>query len=168
MKASEKEKIFLELLQENKDKIYRLCFGYLNNKSDMDDLFQEIMINIWNNLEKFRHESSMSTWIYRISVNSALLFNKKSQRKKKLFSNLQSEHISFKSEEDTQEELEEQLTQLHKSIASLKKQDRLIISLLLEGMSYNEISNIVGLTPNYIAVKINRIKPILVKIMKAI
>jgi RNA polymerase sigma-70 factor (ECF subfamily) len=163
MKTSEKEKLFLQLLQENKDKIYRLCYGYLINKSEADDLFQEVMVNIWKNIESFRGQSQISTWVFRITVNSALMYNKK-LTKQNIFGNLEMDTLT--AQPHIEEDIDEKLAALHRCIAVLKKQDRLIISLLLEGLSYNEIAEITGITLNYVGVKINRIKQTLEKLMK--
>lgn len=154
-----KEQKFKELLAENKVMIYRLCYAYLYNKEDVDDLFQEIMINIWNSLDRFRNESKVSTWIYRIAVNSALMHNKKEQKIKAVFSPLDLDRCDRR-EDDTNEyqKKEEQIEKLRKAITYLKKQDRLIISLVLEGMKYEEISEIMGITMSNVGVKINRIK----------
>ncbi|MGA7837519.1 MAG: sigma-70 family RNA polymerase sigma factor [Ignavibacteriaceae bacterium] len=73
MISPDKEKLFTEVFKENRDKIYRLCYTSINNKDDVEDLFQEVMLNVWRSLENFRHESKFSTWIYRITVNTALL-----------------------------------------------------------------------------------------------
>lgn len=162
-----KEQKFKELLAENKAMIYRLCYGYLYNKEEIEDLFQEILINIWNSLDKFRNESKISTWIYRIAVNSALMYNKKEQKLKSVFTKFEIEH-SDKREDDTHEyqEKEDQIQKLRKAIAQLKKQDRLIISLVLEGMKYEEISEVMGLTMSNVGVRINRIKTNLFQLMQ--
>ena len=163
MNIKDKEKHFNSLLQANKDKIFRLCYGFLNNKSEVDDLFQEVLFNVWKGLDNFRELSQMSTWVYRITVNTALIYNKK-QKKRTIFGTLENSHLMHFPNEDI--EKDEMLIKLHKGIASLKKQDRLIISLLLEGLSYNEISEIVGITVNNVGVRINRIKHSLEKLMQ--
>jgi len=68
-----KEQLFKQTYEQSKDKIYRLCLGFAGNNSDADDLFQEVFIKVWNNLETFRNESSINTWIYKIATNTALL-----------------------------------------------------------------------------------------------
>jgi len=163
MNTPEKEKLFLQLLEENKDRIYRLCFGYLNIKSEVDDLFQEVMVNIWKGLGSFRGQSQISTWVFRIAVNTALLYNKKLKRQKIFGSR---EMDLFLEQNGNDAEIDEKLAVLHKCIARLKKQERLIISLLLEGLSYKEIAEITGLTLSNTGVKINRIKQTLEKLMK--
>ncbi|MFA8341511.1 MAG: RNA polymerase sigma factor [Rhodothermaceae bacterium] len=163
MNKNEKEKYFQKIFNENKDRIYRLCFSVIENKNDADDLFQEVMINVWNNLEKFRGESEVSTWIYRISVNSALLFNKRFSRKKEMNPVIDEEKMKvIKSDiKNNNIEQKELLRILYLCIGKLKRQDKIIITLLLEGLSHKEISDIVGITINYVGVKFKRIKEVL-------
>ena len=168
MTTTEKEKLFTGVFKENKDIIFRLCYTSLNNKDDVDDLFQEVMINVWRSLENFRYESRISTWLYRITVNTALLYNKRFKTKSNRFMNTEPLVIdeNHQSDDPFQNNNEEELKILHKAISQLKKQDRIIIGLFLEDMSYEEISEIVGISVNYVGVKINRIKTLLAKSME--
>ena len=168
MTAEEKKKRFFDLFTESRDKIYRLCCGYLGGQAEADDLFQEIMVNVWKNLHRFRGEARIGTWVYRIAVNTALVFRKRSRKRAALFPGLQSNPAAERAarEETGVDEQEARLSRLHRSIARLKKQDRLIISLFLEGMRYEDIADVVGITVNYVGVKINRIKSALAKEMK--
>ncbi len=168
MTSSEKEKIFTGVFKENKDRIFRLCYTSLNNKDEVDDLFQEVMINVWRSLESFRNESKISTWIYRITVNTALLFSKRFKTKLNRFANFEPNELDEKQqyENSFQKIFDEELKILHYAISKLNKQDRLIIGLFLEDMSYEEISEIVGISANYVGVKINRIKAALAKTME--
>lgn len=161
MNEQQKEKDFYKIFAENKNKIFRLCFGSIRNKEDVDDLFQEVMINVWNNLEKFRGDSSISTWIYRITVNTAILFNKKHSAKKVLVNNL--EFSELDNVKGLFNKPDERLEKLHLCISRLDTQNRVIVSLLLEGFSYEEISDFTGISVNYVGVKINRIKQTLGK-----
>jgi len=77
MNHAERERLFLDLFQENKSRIHRLCFAYLNSPADIDDLFQDIMTNLWNALPSFRGDSHPNTWLYRIAVNTALLYRRR-------------------------------------------------------------------------------------------
>jgi len=165
-----KEKIFEQVFNENRGKIHRLCYAYLIDKTEVEDLFQEVMINVWNSLDKFRGEAKISTWIYRIAVNTAFLFNKKTKKSKDLFIRNRTEPDTGKVEstDSSNDENTILINNLHQCIKSLEKQDRIIISLVLEGLKYNEIADITGLTTNHIGVKINRIKPILSTLMKEV
>lgn len=160
---TDKEKLFINILNENKDRIYRLCLGYLIDKQDVDDLFQDVMINIWRGLDSFRGESKASTWVYRIAVNTSIIYNKKTKKKHQLIGNEEMDEIVDQAGENAETRMN--LALLRKSIASLKKQDRLIITLLLEGMSYQEIADITGISINYVGVKLNRIKKQLEKMI---
>ena len=168
MTSNEKEKLFTGIFKENRDRIFRLCYTSLTNKDDTEDLFQEVMLNVWRNLESFRGESKIRTWIYRITINTALLFNKRFSKKTNRFLNFEpSEMENNHAHSDSfKESLSEDLKLLHKAIESLNKQDRLIIGLYLEEISYEEISDIVGISVNYVGVKINRIKAALSKLME--
>src|SRR5947208_102401 len=77
MTRTERERLFQELFAANRSRIQRLCYGYLGPGGDVDDLFQEVMINVWNSLPSFRGESRPSTWLYRIAVNTALIHRRK-------------------------------------------------------------------------------------------
>lgn len=158
-----KEKLFISILNENKDRIYRLCLGYLIDKQDVDDLFQDVMINIWRGLDSFRGEAKASTWVYRIAVNTSLIYNKKIKRKQQLIGYEEMDEIIDQTGENAETRMN--LASLRKSISGLKRQDRLIITLLLEGMSYQEIADITGISINYVGVKINRIKKQLEKML---
>ena len=160
---SDKEALFIRILNENKNRVYRLCLGYLMDKEEVDDLFQDVMVNIWRGLDLFRGEAKESTWVYRIAVNTSLIYNKKTSKKKQMISHHDMDELIDNSSESIENKMN--LTLLHKSISGLKKQDRLIITLLLEGMSYQEISDITGISVNYVGVKINRIKQQLEKMI---
>lgn len=158
----EKENKFHQIFSENKNKIYRLCYGSLSNKADVDDLFQEVMINAWNNLESFRGEAKASTWLYRIAVNTAFLYNKKYSKQTSRIINYEFEKLD-ESPNNFNGDKDEQLEKLHECISKLNKQDRIIVALFLEGFSYDEISELIGITVNYVGVKLNRIKALLTK-----
>ena len=153
MNHAERERLFLELFQRHKAPVQRLCFAYLNSAAEVEDLFQEIMSNVWNALPAFRGESQPGTWLYRIAVNTALLYRRKWKRGEEL-SELADPSVG------AQQDLEdrERLAALRSTIAELPDQDRLVITLLLEGLSYREIAEITGLTVNYVGVKLSRIK----------
>src|SRR5690242_10243707 len=150
MNHTERERLFLELFHNQKARIQRLCFGYLNSASESDDLFQEIMTNVWNSLPGFRGDSQPGTWLYRIAVNTALMHRRKQRPTEELFD--LADHAA-----GPQQSLEQQerLAALHDAIATLSDQDRLIVTLLLEGLSYREIGEITGITVNYVGVKIS-------------
>ena len=153
MNHSERERMFVELFQRHKAPIQRLCFAYLNAADEVEDLFQEIMSNVWHALPKFRGEAQAGTWLYRIAVNTALLYRRKWRRGEPLPEVIDPSAGAHQNLEDR-----ERLAALRRAIAVLPDQDRLVITLLLEGLSYREIAEVTGLTVNYVGVKLSRIK----------
>lgn len=156
MTHAERERQFLDVFEKNKASIRRLCFGYLNSSFEVDDLFQEIMTNVWHSLPSFRGEAKISTWVYRIAVNTALVYRKKWKQGEEL-----PELPDTRSGAQQDLEDRERLAMLHSAIATLPDQDRLVVTLLLEGLSYREIADVTGITVNYVGVKISRIKDVL-------
>jgi len=153
MNHAERERMFEELFQRHKAPIQRLCFAYLNSPGEVEDLFQEIMSNVWNALPKFRGEAQAGTWLYRIAVNTALLYRRKWRPAEPLPELVDESAGAHQDLEDR-----ERLDALRRAIAVLPDQDRLVVTLLLEGLSYREIAEVTGLTVNYVGVKLSRIK----------
>lgn len=156
MKA-QKEIQFEGLYQSHKDKIYRLCLGFVREKELAHDLFQEILIKIWRNLESFKGESDISTWIYRIAYNTALTFTSKEKKKSEQQTEFP-ENLDLAEPENYSQEQEIRLQLLYRAISELPELDRIVATLLLEGTAYKTIAEISGISENYVAVKVNRIK----------
>jgi RNA polymerase sigma-70 factor, ECF subfamily len=160
MTRTERERLFHDLLAANKERIRRLCYGYLGPAGEVDDLFQEILFHVWNSLPSFRGESSPGTWLYRIAINTALIYRRKRRDTEPL-----PELIDHRSGAQQNLEAQERMAGLYRAIAALADQDRLIITLLLEDLSYKEIAEITGLTVNHVGVKISRIKQTLEELL---
>jgi RNA polymerase sigma-70 factor (ECF subfamily) len=154
---SQKELQFEGLYQSHKDKVYRLCRGFVREEALVHDLFQEILIKIWRHLESFKGDSEISTWIYRIAYNTALTFTTKEKKKADQQTEIP-ESLDLAEPESFSQEQEKQLQLLYKAISELPELDRIIATLLLEGTAYKEIAEISGISENYVAVKVNRIK----------
>ncbi|MEQ8473284.1 MAG: RNA polymerase sigma factor [Marinoscillum sp.] len=158
---------FSEVVTTHGDSIYRLCKAYIGNSDDLDDLYQETLINIWKALPRFRGDSKLSTWIYRVTVNTSISFRRKNiQEESRKVDNwepeLWEEDLSEKNEKITREK---QYQKMLECIESLKADQRIIIGLYLENLSYKEIADVVGKSTNYIGVNITRIKERLSKLM---
>lgn len=132
-------------------KIFRLCMGYVNDSEMAQDLAQETFIIVWQQLPKFRNESSIGTWIFRIASNNCL----RQIEKEKRFSKTD---LPINLEEKKQESMEPQIQMLYQFISELPETDRIIISLELEEVKQAEIALITGLSEANIRVKIHRIK----------
>ncbi len=154
---------FKSVYDLNYPKVIRLCLGYTNgNISLSKDLAQETFIKVWQNLDSFRNESSISTWIYRITVNTCLI----ELRKKKDVS--LSNHLNHleASSQDFFDDKEIQLKKLYRCISKLKTENKSIILLELEGLPQKEIAEVMGLSHEVIRVRIHRIKNELTKCAK--
>lgn len=148
------DKGFVEVLNEHRGLILKVCTLYCDDPEDRKDLFQEIVLQIWKSLGSFRQESALSTWMYRIALNTAITHFKKEKRSIKPIS---ATGIDMPDLNEGLAEAEE-LQQLSNAIEQLNKIDKSIMLLYLEEKSYDEISEITGLTKSNVGVRINRIK----------
>lgn len=152
------ENLFLNALEQNQQKLFRICSVYSKNSEDTKDLLQEVLINIWKSMPSFESKSTIETWVYRITLNTCLRFRSNQIKKQKRFVSMDNRINSSTQQEAENEEQKEKLIQLRNCINILNKGDKAIITLHLEQLPYKEISSITGLSENNIAVKIKRIK----------
>lgn len=155
MKDDQQQQIFKEWLSSHKGLIFKIVRAYTLAPEDQDDLFQEIIIQVWNSVPAFRNESSVVTWLYRISLNTAIKWKRKEKR---YFREGEFEAPILQDNKHA----DERIAWLYEEIHKLDEIDRSITLLLLDGFSYKEIAAIIGITENNVGVKINRIKKILV------
>jgi len=150
----EQKQIFEEWLNQHKALIFKIVRAYAFNVMDQDDLFQEIIIQVWHSIPAFRKESSVTTWLYRISLNTAIKWTKKERKHNQSETIDGTKHIL----EESRIQIDERLTWLYEEIYKLDEIDRSISLLLLDGFSYKEMASILGITESNVGVKINRIK----------
>lgn len=156
----DKQVQFTKLFDKHYAKVFSLCKGYFNgNDALASDSAQEVFIKIWESLDSFRGESTFSTWIYRISVNTCLLYLRKQSTKKEkpttIFPSIAAEQYSL--------EEEEKLQKMYGCIQKLEEKDKMLTLMMLEGIAYQEISEVVGITEETLRVRIHRIKKNLTK-----
>ena len=157
------EQLFTRLIDENKDKLFRMCCYYVADEESRKDLYQEALINIWKGFKTYRGEASYLTWMLRITVNAALKFISKErsyQKKGKQFANEQRLEVE---DHDLQMEY---VHLLQKAINQLPLVDMIIISLFLEETSSKEIAKITGLTDSNVRVRVHRAKAQLKKLIE--
>jgi RNA polymerase sigma-70 factor (ECF subfamily) len=153
------EDSFASVYIDNQQKIYRLCLGYTNaDEAIAEDLTQEIFIKVWENLKSFKEKSNVSTWIYRIAVNTCLMHIRARNRSKIINPNYKIEFYHDQTETKYDHEVDVQLKKMYGCIYKLPKTERLIILMVLEGLSNEEISNVLGISNEAIRVRIHRIK----------
>jgi RNA polymerase sigma-70 factor (ECF subfamily) len=157
------EREFLKIIKENQGIIKKVCNIYCDSEQDRNDLFQEILAQLWKSFPSFRNESKITTWMYRVGLNTAITSFKKSKRRPDQNS-LGYENFQMADENPSGEE-EENIRRLHQAVARLSGVEKSIILLFLEDRKYEEIAEITGITQNYVRVKMNRIKKKLKKLM---
>lgn len=144
-------KNFERLVRDNEHAIYSICYLYSQNEEDARDLMQDALVNLWKGLPKFRKESSIHTWVIRITINTCI-----SHQRKKKISSVSEDYIPQVS--DTTPEADMQIKILHNRLRKLDYLDRAIVLLWLEDLSYDEIGAIVGMDAKNIGVRLVRIK----------
>ncbi|KLT69485.1 RNA polymerase sigma factor [Flavobacterium sp. ABG] len=159
----EKEKEFLNRIESHKGILYKVSKMYMDTADDQQDLFQEIVCQLWKSYESFRNESQFSTWMYRVAINTAIVFLKKEKRKVDKYE-IASENI--KDEEDDSHIKESQIDHFYKAVQKLEKIDKAIIFYQLEGFSHREIGDNLGISEGNARVKLNRAKEKLKEIIK--
>jgi len=150
--ASEKE--FISLLNQHQKIVYKVCNLYMDRHSEREDLFQEITLQAWKAYGNFRGDAKFSTWLYRVALNTAITFFRKEKKRPIIYST----DIVPDQPEDIFDPIEEQVKAMYAAIGDLSKIDKAIVMLYLEDYSYNEIGDMMGITANNVAVKMNRIK----------
>ena len=155
------EQEFLSVIREYERVIYKVCYLYTTPNATLNDLYQEVVLNIWKAFPKFRRECKISTWIYRIALNTCISFIRKEKNIPEIVTLTQEADCS---EED--DETQAMLQQLYRMINRLGQLEKSIILLNLEEKSYEDISEITGLTVTNVATKLNRIKDKLKKMNK--
>jgi RNA polymerase sigma-70 factor (ECF subfamily) len=154
------ELTFIQILEDNKNKIYRICRIYAVSPVEPQDLFQEVIFQVWKSFSTFKGKSSISTWIYKIALN--VCYRSKMNLEKNNSKMVRLESIQFEPAESTPDKSQqEKYKALHDCISSLNEIDQSIVILYLEELPYKEIAAITGLTENHIAVKMKRIRKML-------
>ncbi len=160
---SAKEKQFEELVKQYKRTIYSVCYMFSRDKEEINDLFQEILVRLWLGFDQFEHRSSVNTWVYRIALNTAINSDKRAKRRPQTVP-LSTDIDPY----DPQDSSLEQVRQLYALINQLDVMDRGLVLLWLEGIGYDEIAAIMGITVANVGIKLHRIKEKLVQKSKSV
>ena len=148
------EKEFLEMVDSQKRVIYKVCYIYAKDRDDLNDLFQETVLNLWKSFPRYRGEGKLTTWVYRIAMNTCITFLRRSSTRIQTIP-ITANVAGLMAEEDGTAGL---LQDLYKLINQLGKLERALILLWLEERSYEEMADILGISKNNVAVKLNRTK----------
>ena len=147
------EQEFSELVHRHKSTIYTVCYMFSKDNDEVQDLFQDILANLWTGFNSFHGKAQQKTWVWRVALNTCISVERK--KKKRPQSAQLSMDIDLYTDDDNDSL---QVQALHKRISSLGLVDLAIILLWLEDMSYEEIGAIMGITPSHVGVKLFRIK----------
>lgn len=154
---------FVEMVTESQGIIHKVCNIYCDDREHRKDLFQEILIQLWKSFGSFKGEAKFSTWMYRVSLNVALQYVRKERKKP---SQMQlSDEVRNLSDTIQDDHYEEDLKQLYTAISQLNDIEKAIIMLYLEDRDNEEIAEIIGISQNYVRVRMNRSKEKLKKIL---
>ena len=157
------QKEFTDLINDNRALIFKVCNLYCNHAEDRKDLFQEVVLQLWKSYPSFRKESTGSTWIYRVALNTAISNFRKESKKPE---NVSISFYDFEIPAMTGGDLNENKSMLYAAINELSEIEKAIIMLYLDEKSYDEISEIIGITNSNVGARLNRIKTKLSDLVK--
>ena len=146
------EEQFAQTVKEHKSTIYTVCYMFSKDADEVNDLFQEVLVNLWKGFKDFEHRSDIRTWIYRVALNTCISQERKRRRTSEVRLTMDINLFEDR-DKDTH-----QVDMLHKRISKLQPFDRAIVLLWLENLSYEEIGQIVGITAKNVSVRLYRIK----------
>ncbi|UKK50991.1 sigma-70 family RNA polymerase sigma factor [Prevotella sp. E13-17] len=147
------EKQFAQTVKKHRSTIYTVCYMFSQDADEVEDLFQEVLVNLWKGFKGFEQRSDINTWIYRVALNTCISQNRKKKRRQMEVHITMDINLFKDSDEDTR-----QVDMLHKRISRLQPFDRAIVLLWLENLPYEEIGQIVGITAKNVSVRLHRIR----------
>ena len=149
----EKEKAFSNFVKTYKNTVFTVCYLFSKDQEEANDLFQETLVNLWRGFDSFQGKCDAKTWVWRVSLNTCLTFERKKKRRVETVPLNMDINLFTDTDNDTR-----QIQQLYHRINKLGVVDRAIILLWLENMSYEEIGQIIGISTKNVSVKLVRIK----------
>src|SRR5574344_1452119 len=152
MEPNEKE--FAQVVREQKSTIYTVCYMFSKDNDEVNDLFQEILINLWKGFDSFEGRSDIRTWVYRVALNTCITIDRKKKRRRDKEAKVEMD-INLYEDNDADTK---QVKKLYERINKLGVFDRAIVLLWLEGMPYDDSGQIVGISPKNVSVKLVRIR----------
>ncbi|MBO8480719.1 MAG: sigma-70 family RNA polymerase sigma factor [Bacteroidetes bacterium] len=148
----ETERQFAQMVREQKSTVYLVCYMFSKDKSEVDDLVQEVLVNLWKGFGRFEGRSDIRTWVYRVSLNTCISAARKKKRNETLPLTMDIDLFDENDADNRQVDL------LHSRISRLQPFDRAIVLLWLENLNYEEIGQIVGISTKNVSVRLVRIK----------
>lgn len=162
METKPLEKEFLTMISAQQRTIYKVCYIYAKDQNDLNDLFQEVILNLWKSFPHYRGDSKLTTWVYRIAMNTCITFLRRAGTRPQTIPLT----IDVANQLAEEEGRTGQLQELYRLINQLGKLERALILLWLEERSYHEMADILGISKANVAVKLNRTKEKLKQMVK--
>lgn len=147
-----KEQTFAQMIKEQKSTIYTVCYMFSKDQDEVNDLFQETLVNLWRGFDGFEGRSDVKTWVYRVALNTCITLDRRRRRRPEVPLSMDI-NLFRDNDSDTR-----QVDLLHQRIQRLQPFDRAIVLLWLEDLSYDEIGQIVGISTKNVSVRLVRIK----------
>jgi len=168
MTAAEQETLFRRWLAEHAGLMWKVVRAFTTAPQDQEDLLQEIALQLWMSLPVFRGEAKESTWIYRVAFNTALVWKRDEKRRRVKHEKFFELNVAPEVSPDQREQArdEEMVRQLYAAIRQLPKPDASLALMHLDGLSYREMSDVLGITEGNVGVKLNRIRKQLAEMLK--
>ena len=170
MKNGRREAIFKQWLAQHKNLMLKIVRAYADLPSDQDDLFQEILLQLWISIPNFQQQAKETTWIYRVALNTALVWKRREIRKRKHQKHkIKLIEIELKKPTPNHSGPDQQvLDQLYGAIRKLSKIDGSLVLMCLDGLSYQDMADVLGISKNHVGVKLNRAKKELAKLLEGL
>ena len=164
------EQKFLELISENRNRILKVCRVYAWNAADRDDLYQEILFQIWRALPGLKRDPQANTWLYRVAINTSISFIRRRVARGGPAVPLDHEQLThhIESRQIHDDGAEEQLARLYDAIAQLNEVEKALVTLFLEDFSYEEMAEVLGFRASNVGVMLHRVKKKLSTLMKEV
>ena len=157
MSEADRRRIFEAWIDQHRGLIFKIVRAYAHTVMDREDLFQEVAVQLWRSVSSFKGESKETTWIYRVALNTAIRWLHVEKRR---------DRIDIKDAQSVLREndspVDEQLAWLYAEIAALDDIDRSLALMLLDDLSYKEMSTVLGITESNVGVRIHRVKKYLI------
>ena len=154
------ERTFLELMNENRNRILRVCRAYAWNSADQDDLYQEILFQIWRGLPALKEIQFANTWLYRVAINTAISFVRK--RASLVGRVVHFEHAdltrAIESRQSIEDNTNDRIADLYTAIYKLDPLEKALVILFLEDLSYEQMAEATGMSANHVGVMLHRAK----------
>jgi len=171
MLIDKQEKIFKQWLGDHKHLMFKVIRAYTATPQDQDDLFQEILMQLWSSIPRFEGKAKETTWIYKVALNTSLVWKRTEKRKRKKLRTevLNIQEISqAKSDCDKSSQNQQILRQVYDSIRQLAKSESSIVLLYLDGLSYDEIADVLGISKSNVGARLNRAKKKLAQLLEGL